>query len=150
MYPTPAAELLTDFSSKSDLIQALLCSCHIPVYFDSGKPARWFRDKLYVDGGLTDFIPVPPTIPLADTFRVCCFPIRDRIRDALGYENVAIAPDAFDAEMELPEHLRLRELLQMAFLPYSDELMTELIHLGASHAQCWVRCSRKTWPEASS
>jgi hypothetical protein len=63
--------LVSDFDSKADLIDALLTSCHIPVYF-AGSFVRTFRGRLAYDGGVSNFLPVPPESEYAA--RVCCFP----------------------------------------------------------------------------
>ncbi|XP_052437768.1 patatin-like phospholipase domain-containing protein 2 [Carassius gibelio] len=47
--------LVSDFSSKEELIQALICSCFIPVYCGLIPPA--FRGVRYVDGGISDNLP---------------------------------------------------------------------------------------------
>lgn len=65
-------ELVSAFSSRDDLINCLLTSCQIPVYFD-GKFGRPFRGHLSFDGGATNFLPSPP---VEYTARVCCFPSR--------------------------------------------------------------------------
>ncbi|XP_056604363.1 patatin-like phospholipase domain containing 3 isoform X1 [Triplophysa dalaica] len=47
--------LVSDFSSKDELIQALICSCFIPIYCGLIPPA--FRGVRYVDGGISDNLP---------------------------------------------------------------------------------------------
>ncbi|XP_051547352.1 patatin-like phospholipase domain-containing protein 2 isoform X2 [Myxocyprinus asiaticus] len=47
--------LVSDFCSKDELIQALVCSCFIPVYCGLIPPA--FRGVRYVDGGISDNLP---------------------------------------------------------------------------------------------
>ncbi|XP_051544521.1 patatin-like phospholipase domain-containing protein 2 [Myxocyprinus asiaticus] len=47
--------LVSDFSSKDELIQALVCSCFIPVYCGLIPPA--FCGVRYVDGGISDNLP---------------------------------------------------------------------------------------------
>ncbi|KAK2832185.1 hypothetical protein Q7C36_015647 [Tachysurus vachellii] len=47
--------LVSDFSSKDDLIQALICSCFIPVFCGLFPPA--FRGVRYVDGGMSNNLP---------------------------------------------------------------------------------------------
>ncbi|TRY71353.1 hypothetical protein DNTS_008132 [Danionella cerebrum] len=47
--------LVSDFSSKDELIQALVCSCFIPVYCGLIPPA--FRGVRYVDGGISNNLP---------------------------------------------------------------------------------------------
>ncbi|XP_051891071.1 omega-hydroxyceramide transacylase-like [Pristis pectinata] len=48
--------LVSDFSSNEELIQALLCSCFIPVYCGLIPPT--FRGVHYIDGGLTNSQPL--------------------------------------------------------------------------------------------
>ncbi|XP_059828732.1 patatin-like phospholipase domain-containing protein 2 isoform X2 [Hypanus sabinus] len=48
--------LVSDFSSNEELIQALLCSCFIPVYCGLFCPT--FRGVHYIDGGLTNNLPL--------------------------------------------------------------------------------------------
>ncbi|KAK7469821.1 hypothetical protein BaRGS_00036150 [Batillaria attramentaria] len=45
-------EVFTDFKSRDELIQALVASCHIPVY--SGVRSPTLRGEHYYDGGLSD------------------------------------------------------------------------------------------------
>lgn len=47
--------VVSEFSSKEELIQALMCSAHVPLY--SGLVPPTFRGVRYVDGGLSDNIP---------------------------------------------------------------------------------------------
>lgn len=48
--------LVSEFHSKADLIQALLCSAHVPLY--SGLIPPSFHGTRYVDGGLSDNLPI--------------------------------------------------------------------------------------------
>ncbi|CAL8385696.1 unnamed protein product [Boreogadus saida] len=47
--------LVSDFNSKEELIQALVCSCFIPIYCGIIPP--FFRGVRYVDGGISDNLP---------------------------------------------------------------------------------------------
>ncbi|XP_076153594.1 patatin-like phospholipase domain containing 3 [Alosa pseudoharengus] len=47
--------LVSNFNSKEELIQALICSCFIPVYCGLFPPS--FRGVRYVDGGISDNLP---------------------------------------------------------------------------------------------
>ncbi len=46
--------LVDEFHSRTDLIDAILASCYIPLYYE--RPTR-FRGRWCVDGGLTENIP---------------------------------------------------------------------------------------------
>ncbi|KAF8764621.1 patatin-like phospholipase domain-containing protein 2 [Argiope bruennichi] len=48
--------ILSQFNSRQELIQALLCSCFIPYYSGLNKPK--FQGEVYVDGGMSDNLPV--------------------------------------------------------------------------------------------
>ncbi|XP_026558452.1 1-acylglycerol-3-phosphate O-acyltransferase Pnpla3-like isoform X1 [Pseudonaja textilis] len=47
--------LISDFNSKEEVVQALLCSSFVPVYCGLIPPS--FRGVRYVDGGLSDNLP---------------------------------------------------------------------------------------------
>ncbi|XP_026182881.1 patatin-like phospholipase domain containing 3 [Mastacembelus armatus] len=47
--------LVSEFSSKEELIQALICSCFIPIYCGLIPPS--FRGVRYVDGGISNNLP---------------------------------------------------------------------------------------------
>ncbi|VDN53775.1 unnamed protein product [Dracunculus medinensis] len=44
--------VISEYHSKEDLIQAIICSCFIPVYAGFYYPQ--FRGETYIDGGVTD------------------------------------------------------------------------------------------------
>ncbi|KAF1408648.1 Patatin-like phospholipase domain-containing protein 1, partial [Eudyptes chrysocome] len=48
--------MASEFSSKEELIQALLCSCFLPIYCGFIPPS--YRGVRYVDGGFTSLQPV--------------------------------------------------------------------------------------------
>ncbi|KAF3704841.1 Patatin-like phospholipase domain-containing protein 2 [Channa argus] len=47
--------LVSEFNSKEELTQALICSCFIPIYCGLIPPS--FRGVRYVDGGISDNLP---------------------------------------------------------------------------------------------
>ena len=68
--PVASGLLVSDFADRADLVQALMTSCHIPFWLD-GNAFTEFRGERSCDGGLTNFIPIPPgTVGV----RVSCFP----------------------------------------------------------------------------
>ncbi|EIE27184.1 hypothetical protein COCSUDRAFT_45766 [Coccomyxa subellipsoidea C-169] len=46
---------IDDFATKDEVIDANLASAHIPFFLD-GRPFASFRNKLYIDGSVTDFL----------------------------------------------------------------------------------------------
>ena len=90
--PFVTPRLVSRFHSRQDLVEALMTSCHIPYWMD-GTPMTRFRDELHLDGGLTNFIPLPPGT--ACGIRICCFPSR-LLSNGKLYE-IGISPDSFDS-----------------------------------------------------
>ncbi|XP_066561784.1 patatin-like phospholipase domain-containing protein 2 [Amia ocellicauda] len=60
--------LVSDFQSKDDLVQALLCSCFVPIYCGWLPPV--FRGERYIDGGFTNIQPIQDS---SQTLTVCPF-----------------------------------------------------------------------------
>ena len=52
-------KLISEFSSRDELVDALACSCYVPAF--SGYRTPRFRDRRYLDGGLTNNMPVLDT-----------------------------------------------------------------------------------------
>ncbi|XP_053705680.1 patatin-like phospholipase domain-containing protein 2 [Synchiropus splendidus] len=61
---------VSDYRSKEDVIQALLCSCYVPGYCGLQPPS--FRGEHYVDGGFTNMQPVLSR-PCSQTLTVAPF-----------------------------------------------------------------------------
>lgn len=55
-YPDRENILLSQFNSREELVQAVLCSCFIPLY--SGIMLPKFRGTCYFDGGFSNNLPV--------------------------------------------------------------------------------------------
>ncbi|KAK7884250.1 hypothetical protein WMY93_027373 [Mugilogobius chulae] len=60
--------MITEYHSKEDIVQALLCSCFVPGYCGVTPPS--FNGMYYLDGGFTGMQPVHPKTP---TLTVCPF-----------------------------------------------------------------------------
>ncbi|KAK9811101.1 hypothetical protein WJX73_002918 [Symbiochloris irregularis] len=125
-FPVARNELLSEFKNKDDVIEALMTSCHIPLWFDNSLMTR-FRGALHYDGGLTNFIPLPPTVPVG--IRVCCLPA--------GQLNtvypIDITPDSYE---DWP--YSASEMLSWAFEPADKEVLYELIAKGRKDARAWA------------
>ncbi|ROL23524.1 Patatin-like phospholipase domain-containing protein 2 [Anabarilius grahami] len=67
--------LMSEFNSNDDLIEALLCSCFVPVY--SGVIPPQYKGEHYMDGGFTniqpleDFSPTLTISPFAGNMDIC-------------------------------------------------------------------------------
>lgn len=71
-------ELASEFYDKHDMVQGLLASCHIPLYFHRFTLTTSYRGMRYLDGGLLNFL---PSVPQAfDCVRVNCFPLMQRLQ----------------------------------------------------------------------
>ncbi|XP_072304672.1 patatin-like phospholipase domain-containing protein 4 [Eucyclogobius newberryi] len=53
--------VITEYHSKEDIVQALLCSCFVPGYCGMTPPS--FKGMCYLDGGFTGMQPVHPQCP---------------------------------------------------------------------------------------
>ena len=111
--------------TQEDCISALLTSCHIPFYFDNSMMTT-FRGGLCYDGGLTSFIPLPPT---QHAVRVCCFPAKQMSK----VYHIGISPDTF-GDWEAP----MSQMLSWAFEPADEEKLTAFIARGAADANAWA------------
>ncbi len=85
-----------------------------------------FRGKRCYDGGLTNFIPLPPT---QHGVRVCCFPSKQ----ISTVYDIGISPDNYE---DWPH--TLQEMLSWAFEPASDKLLLEFIGKAATLSLCNV------------
>lgn len=130
---TPIARpvLLSSFQDRSDLIDALMASCHIPFWLD-GNAFRYFRGERHCDGGLTNFIPLPPgTVGI----RVCCFPSKQ----LSPVYRIGISPDSFE-----PWDYTLRQMLQWAFEPADETIVAAMIDKGKQDAAAWMESMELT------
>ena len=120
-------------------------ACYAHVAYDS----RWFDNTLFTifrgkrcyDGGLTNFIPLPPT---QHGVRVCCFPSKQ----ITTIYDIGISPDNYE---DWPH--TLQEMLSWAFEPANDKLLLEFIGntarldvtlyacIMAHHSQYWLQIS---------
>ncbi|KDO34160.1 hypothetical protein SPRG_19012 [Saprolegnia parasitica CBS 223.65] len=107
---------LTRFTSREDLRDALLASCHIPFYLNGDFACR-YRGAYYVDGGAFSLVPNMP-----DAIGVSPFPMDTR----------GISPSLLSA---FP-YSKL-QLLHWALSPPSHAVLRELVEWGDLAAQSW-------------
>jgi len=114
---------VNQFFSKDDLIAALMTSSHVPLYMNA-KVTNTFRGRACVDGGLGEhFVPVPPC---TEPVQVCCFPGMPFAVD-IAPGNVTPCPYS------------LRQMLQFALLPPSDDKVVELYEMGVNDVLDWAK-----------
>ena len=130
-------DLHSEFTSNDDLCQCLLASCHIPMYFDGIKVGTRYRGAWVCDGGVTNFLPVPPGVQ--HVVRVCCFPAYSAAA-ALGAPGlIDIAPDSPDASgAPVDAPYSTARMLQWALTPADDATMDALRQRGAVDTLRWV------------
>jgi hypothetical protein len=152
-----AGDLISSFDSRDDFIAALLASCYIPFYFDRIRPGVRFRGAWCADGGITNFLPVPPSC--ARALRVTCFPaysaaaaLAERGNGKKNGKNgrngnggngrafgIDIAPDApGPSGAATTGPYSVARLLQWALTPADDDVMNDLVHQGQADAQRWA------------
>ena len=119
--------LVNEFESRDDLIRALMTSCHIPLWLD-GRLTSEFRGKVHLDGGVTNFIPLPPGDEPG--VRISCF----GSKQLSAVYDIGIAPDMFD---DWPHSLPT--MVQWAFSPAEDHFQKMLIDRGECDALSWAR-----------
>lgn len=140
VFPVWQGEMISEFKSKDDLVEALCTSCHIPVYA-TGEWMRKFRGRYYMDGGVMNFLPRPPT-PTSIT--VCCFPVNEllaKLPSEVGSYHpkvaelldVAISPDAFE-----PFPYGYRTMVTWALVPAQDDVLRYLVEKGRKDGRLWA------------
>lgn len=68
VWPSIRTRLFSSFPTRSDLIDAVLASCHLPALSD-GSLTKKFMGRLHIDGGLLSVVTPPPDA--AHTVVVC-------------------------------------------------------------------------------
>jgi hypothetical protein len=135
-FPVLRPALITDFQSKDDLISCLLTSCHIPLWLD-GKAVTTFRGEAHFDGGLTNFIPVPPG---TTGVRVSCFPANQ----LSPVFRIGISPDSFG-----PWPHKLQQMVAWAFEPADEGTLLWLMDRGAHDARSWMESMELRLPKTT-
>ena len=133
LWPRPARLLLSRFSSRSDLAESLLVSCHLPLLLERTSLARPLRgDGLFVDGGLGAVVP-----PLDGAVYVLAFPpswmgplLPSRVREAEKRGDVV----SLSARMA-GNPVRL---MRLALGPPTEEELREVFAEGEEEADKWA------------
>ncbi len=141
-FGTPTGQLVSDFSDRDDLIKALMTSCHIPLWMD-GRLTSSFRGSMHLDGGVTNFIPLPPDDGTPGV-RISCFGAKQM---GLVYD-IGIAPDVFEEwPHTLPTMVQWAYVLNASCLPTlacmcsyllarSPRLLSDSIRLRNTFKRC--------------
>lgn len=141
------AELVTHFQTREDLIQACLCSSHIPYYLD-GKLARKWRGQWWVDGGMRDII--PPIVgatesdgkneDLNSTISQDCV-LKSCPYETLKYIGKGLRPRRDHSQIISPgfsEFSLLFQLLPWTFRPTTPDNLMALYEAGRRQTDAWL------------
>lgn len=138
--PWPSAHLVTEWSSKGDLIDTVCASCNWPLFF-SKWPLVWCRRSLAIDG----YFALPrsrfgcPELRAERTVGVCCIPrMGDKVALDFSSENL-IQPSAHPCT-QLPVDNSL--WFGWALKPAADDELKKMGELGREHAMLWVERER--------
>ena len=133
-------QLISSFRDRHDLIEALMASCHVPLYMD-GKFFTRFRNRRAIDGGIPGFIPVSDTL-FPDAVNVCALP--PVVMAGRGIP-VHVGPHLQDRL-----NLSLQELLAMAFRPPPTHMVHALYQSGHQSASVFIEQQALAKPTATS
>ncbi|KXZ42156.1 hypothetical protein GPECTOR_194g324 [Gonium pectorale] len=147
LFPHPHPKRVSSFTSRDDLISALLASCHIPRYFN-GELTTQFRGRTAIDGGMTALIPAPAGHH-DFVLKVSCFPrahvarlpVFNR-RHAMQHLSLGIAPDAFRTWP-----YSFKDMMAAALHPHTDDFIVQLREAGRSDALRWAQSAGLAPPE---
>ncbi|WIA18834.1 hypothetical protein OEZ85_003513 [Tetradesmus obliquus] len=141
LLPYWQTRMISEFSSREDLIAALLTSCHIPWYFD-GRWMTKFRGHYCVDGGVMAFI---PSVPEAEyTVKVMCFPSSHLAKlkaSTRSSRRLKRLHDLLDIDITLDTYENwpydLQQILKWALVASAQETSSLLIEKGKRDAALW-------------
>lgn len=128
-------QLVSTFTSRDDLIQALLASSFVPVY--AGFRPVTFRGQRFVDGGFTDSLPV---LPGGRTVTVSPFAGR---QDVCPLHRGRLDADLRLANMKVKLSVENLKRLNMALFPPSAGAMRAFSEEGFGDAVRFLR--REAW-----
>ncbi|CAG9462027.1 unnamed protein product [Pedinophyceae sp. YPF-701] len=143
VYPSVQSHIISKFHSKEDLLETMLLSSHVPLFLQRGSLARPYRRELgwdgyWVDGGFTNFIPLPPGARL--TKRICCFPLAEELAGSGRYgQGLACTPDFHPEVAGGREDYTMDRMLRWAFQPASEEEVDALVAMGRADAELMIR-----------
>ncbi|XP_068573158.1 patatin-like phospholipase domain containing 3 [Cebidichthys violaceus] len=118
--------LVSEFGSKEELIQALICSCFIPVYCGLIPPS--FRGVRYVDGGISNNLPqseLKNTITISPFSGECDICPRD---DSTSFHELRFTNTSI--QMNLGNMYRLSR----ALFPPEPKVLAEMCQSGYKDA----------------
>lgn len=125
--PSRANQLLSEFSSREELIQALICSCFVPFYCGIIPPT--FRGERFVDGAVSDNLPrcrhyrTITVSPYAGESDICPNGQRWLYRSQVRFNNLSLEVN--------PENLYR---VTSTFFPPEPQVLAEICQNGYTDA----------------
>ncbi|KAM9470768.1 patatin-like phospholipase domain-containing protein 2 isoform 1-T1 [Clarias gariepinus] len=123
--------VISEFTSKDDLVQALFCSCFFPIYCGVVPPS--YHGTRYVDGALSDSVPYSG---LKNTIVVSPFSGES---DICPYDNPVYCQEVRHCNMSLNINLANVHRVVQAFFPPEPEVMAEICHNGYKDALMFLK-----------
>ena len=142
IFPWPKRHVVTEWSSKQDLIDCIAASCNWPFFF-SRWPLVWCRGGLAIDG----FFAVPrerfgcPPLP-GDFWTIAITPL-PRVQ-LPAFQGLSLIQPGCRDETALP--LSDASWFQYAMKPADDATVARMIDIGKEHARRWLDDVRSTPP----
>ncbi|XP_078272628.1 patatin-like phospholipase domain containing 3 [Rhinoraja longicauda] len=123
--------LVSDFNSKEELVQALICSAFVPVYCGLIPPS--FRGVRYVDGGISNNL---PQYGLKNTITVSPFSGES---DICPRDNTSNFHELLVANTSIQFSLANLYRLSRALFPPEPKVLGEMCHEGYRDALRFLR-----------
>lgn len=124
--------IISEWPTREDLIECLLCSCYLPIFSGEGVPR--FRGELYIDGGFTNNQPRPfepnsflTISPFSSTADICP---RDKVKKG-RYVRVS-------NELLLISKANWSRLYHTV-MPHTNEMFRQLYHDGYSRSLLYLK-----------
>lgn len=122
--------IVSEFESKKDLIDALNCSCFIPVW--SGNHVSTYKGVKHIDGGFSDNLPTFDE----HTIRICCFAGKTDISPC---DSKSI--DKLNANiLNTPLYINIKNLkrARRALFPPPAKVIVEMLERGFHDAKQFI------------
>ncbi|KAI4880703.1 hypothetical protein NFI96_018439 [Prochilodus magdalenae] len=123
--------LVSEFASKNDLIQALVCSCFFPLYCGVVPPS--YHGTRYVDGALSNNLPYSS---LKNTITVSIFSGES---DICPYDNPFYFHEVRHSNVSIQVNFANVHRVIQAFFPPDAEVMTEFCENGYRDALTFLK-----------
>ncbi|XP_043084339.1 patatin-like phospholipase domain-containing protein 2 isoform X2 [Puntigrus tetrazona] len=123
--------LVSEFDSKEDLVQALICSCFYPLYCGVFPPS--YRGTRYVDGALSDNMPFSS---LRNTITISPFSGES---DISPYGNPFYFHDIYYNNVSIHINFINAHRVAIAFFPPEPEVLAEMCQNGYKDAYLFLK-----------